>query len=112
MITKIFCSLRSHWASFRSFAPGPLKLLGGPGVGGGNCMGLYGVWPDRRNLHRKSKTGKVESKSFEKISVRGCSFTLTAIFALFAIDFPCEKFCFSKWCLLEIYPEDANLIEG
>ena len=43
-ITKIFCSLRSHGASFRSFAPGPPKLLDGPGVGGGNCKasGLTG----------------------------------------------------------------------
>ena len=49
------------------------------------------AWPDRRNFHRQSITGKVESKSFEKISVSGCSFTLTAIFTLFAIDFPCEK---------------------
>ena len=40
VIAKIFRSLRSHGASFRSFGPGPPKLLGGPGVGGGNCMAL------------------------------------------------------------------------
>ena len=69
MIAKIFCSLRSHGASFRSFAPGP--LFGGHGVGGGSLMALeighYRLaWPDRRNLTVKAKQAKSNEKALRK----------------------------------------------
>ena len=72
-------------------SPDPKYIVHPPGVIEWRWKFDTTVWPDRRNLHRKNKTGKIESKSFEKISVRGCSFTLAAIFAMLEINFPREK---------------------
>ena len=59
----------------------------------------------------KANQAKSNQKALRKY-VTGSSFTLKAILALFAINFFTKKSAYlsqREWCLLEMYPEDANL---